>query len=51
MLDKYIKWLEKGNILLIPFDTVWGLATDATNSDALVIFGIELFSYKIEYSA
>ena len=42
MLDKYIKWLEIGNILLIPFDTVWGLATDATNCKAVKnIFAIK----------
>ncbi|NCN24490.1 hypothetical protein CO101_00115 [Candidatus Berkelbacteria bacterium CG_4_9_14_3_um_filter_39_23] len=35
MLNKYIKWIKRGNILLIPFDTVWGLATDATNNIAV----------------
>ncbi|MEK7062107.1 MAG: Sua5/YciO/YrdC/YwlC family protein [Patescibacteria group bacterium] len=42
MLNKYIKWVKKGNILLIPFDTVWGLATDATNQKAVrTIFNIK----------
>ncbi|TSC92926.1 MAG: tRNA threonylcarbamoyladenosine biosynthesis protein [Candidatus Berkelbacteria bacterium Licking1014_7] len=30
-MKKYLEHLKKGKILLIPFDTVWGLAGDAQN--------------------
>lgn len=33
--EKIITHLKKGNIILYPTDTVWGLGCDATNADAV----------------
>ena len=34
-IEKSIKALEKGDIILLPTDTIWGICCDATNTKAI----------------
>jgi len=35
MINKIIKILNNGGVILYPTDTIWGIGCDATNSDAI----------------
>ena len=34
-IEKAIKTLEKGGVIIYPSDTIWALACDATNQNAI----------------
>lgn len=41
-IKQTIEHLRKGNILLYPTDTLWGIGCDATNPEAVEkVFGID----------